>query len=348
MGYGASYLVAPVFTAKTVFVPPQQQNSASTALASLGALASLTGGGGTPLLKNPGDQYVALLESATIADRMIDRFKLIGVYDATYREQAHKELAKHAQMLSGKKDGLITITVEDHDPARAAAMANQYVDELRQLMSTLAITEAQQRRVFFERQLQDTKAKLTAAQAALQDSGFSLGTLRSEPRSAAEGYARARAEVTASEVRLQILRDTFAENAPEVQQELTRLEALRQQLHSQEQTLDTGAATGQPGYLDKYREFKYQEALFELFARQYELAKVDESREGTLIQVVDPARPPDRKSKPQRAIFALVGLIGLPLLLGAYLVSRARFTAAMRDPAKASRWLALRAALRNG
>jgi uncharacterized protein involved in exopolysaccharide biosynthesis len=121
-----------------------------------------------------------------------------------------------------------------------------------------------------------------------------------------------RAEVTAAEVRLQTARGSLADDTPEVRQQQATLAALRSQLARLEQASDV---RGGPDYVSKYREFKYQETLFELFARQYELARVDESREGALIQVVDTASPPERKSRPKRAMTALATTLVTAVLL---------------------------------
>ena len=178
------------------------------------------------------------------------------------------------------------------------------------MTSLLAVSEAQQRRVFFEKQAQDAKAHLTAAQTALQQSGFADSALKTEPRAAADQYARLRAQETAAEVRLQTLRTSLADTAPQVQQQLGQLTALQEQLDKL--SAATKSDANAPDYISKYREFKYQETLFELMAKQYELARVDESREGGLIQVVDRALPAERKSKPKRSFFAAGGaLFGL-------------------------------------
>lgn len=317
--FGIASLIAPTFTARTTLLPPQQQQSAaSAALSQLGALGGLAGGA----VKSPAEQYVALLESVTVADRIIDAYKLLEVYDEKYRQAARKELKSNVRIAAGKKDGMLSIEVDDHDPQRAAAMANSYVEGLRQLTSTLAVSEAQQRRVFFEQQLEQTKDKLTKAQVALQSSGFSQGALKAEPKAAAEGYARLRAEATGAEVRLQSMRRMLAEGAPELLQQQATLAALRDQLARVEQR-DT--AGNDSGYVGKYREFKYQETLFELFARQYELARVDESREGGLIQVVDVATPPEQKSKPKRSLIALAAALLFGLALSGFAIIRDRY-----------------------
>jgi uncharacterized protein involved in exopolysaccharide biosynthesis len=339
---GITFAMPKIYTSRTVFLPPQQQQSAAaSAIAQLGALSGLVGSAAS--IKSPADQYIALIQSTTVADRIIDEFKLMQVYDAKYRFQAREDLARNMRVTLGKKDGLITIEVDDEEPQRAAAIANRHVEELRRLTSQLALTEAQQRRVFFEAQLKLTRDRLTQAQQVLQASGFSQGALRADARASADGYARLRAEVTNTEVRLQTLRRSLADSAPEVQQAMSALGALRSQLAKLEDAADPA---GTPDYVGKYREFKYQETLFDLFARQYELARVDESREGALIQVVDEAKPAEYKSRPKRAFIAAAATLAALLLLGMWVVTRDAWHRAAQSPESAAKIADLRSAWR--
>ncbi|MDN3920943.1 Wzz/FepE/Etk N-terminal domain-containing protein [Roseateles violae] len=343
LAIGASYLIAPTFTARTTFLPPQQQQSAAaTALASLGALSGLAGSSG---IKTPGDQYVALMQSANVEDRIVDRFKLLEVYDVKYRFLARQTLKQNVRITLGKKDGLITAEVDAHDPTMAADIANQYVAELRRLSAELALTEAQQRRVFFENELKRTRAKLTDAQQALQSSGFNAGALKAEPKAAAESYARLQAQIAAAEVQLQVVRRALSDTAPEVQQQLVQLSALRSQLLKLE---GSATAPSDADYVSHYREFKYQETLFDLFSKQFEMARLDESREGALIQVVDAATPPERKSKPARAIIAIATAAAAFLLLVVWVLVRHSIRTTSKHPHAAEKFARLRAALKTG
>ena len=312
MAYALTYLMQPVFTSRTVLLPPSQpQGAATAALSSLGNLAGVAGVGGAQ--RNPAEQYVALLQSTTVADRLIDHHKLMQVYEAKLRSDARRALGARTRVTVGKKDGLITVEVDDHDPQRAAIIANRYVDELRTVSSSLALTEAQQRRVFFEAELRGTRDRLAAAQAALQSSGYNPGALKSEPRAAAESYAQLQAQATAAEIRLQMLRRGLADSAPEVQQQSAVAEALRQRVTRSEKPAQNAEATSD--YVSRFREFKYQETMFELFSRQYETARLDEAREGALIQVVDVAAPADRRTSPKRvSTAALVTIAALFVL----------------------------------
>lgn len=316
-GYGVALLMAPVYTAKTTFImPQQQQNSTMAALSSLGALTGLS----SPA-KGSADQYVAIMGSVTVADRMLDRFKLVDRYEAKFRADARKVLESKSRFSVGKKDNIIAIEVDDESPQQAAEMANAYVEELRRVTAGLALTEAQQRRVFFDEQLVKTKAALIAAQITLQKTGFNAGAIKSQPAAAAEAYARVKADIVTTEVRLEALRRSLTDNAPEVQQLQAALSRLREQLKQYE---SPASDSSNQDYISALRDFKYQEALFENYAKQLELARMDEARDGTLIQVLDPATPPERRSKPKRMIIGAVSGFAVALILTVMAIMRQR------------------------
>lgn len=309
LGFGAASLMEPIYTARAVLLPPQQSSGAAL-LGSLGALVGAGAGGP----KSPAEQYVSFMLSNRVLDPIIDRYELMKVYGVELRHDARRLLSGNSQILLGKRDGLISIAVDDTSPQRAADIANAYIEGLRTVTTTLSVTEGQQRRVFFEQQLQQVKERLIAAQAALQSSGYSTEVLKAEPRAAAEAFARAKAEYTAADIRLQSLRRMLSAEAPEVLQQSAVVSALKVEL---DRLQKRGAAKEDVGYIGKYREFKHQEALFEMFSKQYEQARLDESRDGTLIQVLDAAVPPERKSKPKRSIYAAVaGLLAFVALSG--------------------------------
>ena len=319
LALGITFLTPPTFTATTKFMPPQQQQSAAAAmLQNLGALGGLAGATGA--LKNPLDQYVAFVKSRTLQDALIDRFNLAERYDEKYRHDTRKTLEKNTAVAAGK-DGLITIDLDDKDPIVAAQIANAYVEELGKMLNRLAVTESQQRRVFFEKQLVVAKDNLVKAEQGLKSSGVNSSALKASPQAAVEGLARLKASIAAQEVKLASMRGYLTESSPDFKQALTELFALRAQLTRAEK--DEPTSRGDSDYIAKYREFKYNETLFELFAKQYEMAKVDESREGAVIQVVDVAVAPERKSKPKRAIIAaLVSLFAGVALLAIFAIRR--------------------------
>ena len=312
---GLALLITPIFTATTLILPPQQQQGAAAMLASqLGAFAGVAGAAGMNI-RSPTDTYVALIKSRTVADQLLDRFDLLTVYQRKLRQDARKHLESVTKISAGK-DGLIAIEVEDADPKRAADIANAYVQELQKLTGSLAITEAQQRRAFFEKQLQQAQENLKKAELALGQTGAGESLIRSAPQAMVEGIARLKALVTTQEVRLATMRGYLTEENPQLQLAQRELASLRSQLSQAERDQPSKNAPGDE-YLNRYRDFKYQETLFELMAKQYEMARLDEAREGAVAQVVDPAVVPEWKSKPKRAQIAALTAIasGFALLL---------------------------------
>ena len=338
-----SYTIAPLYTANTKFLQPQQQqSSAASLMASLGALGGLAGAAAG--IKSPADQYVAFLQSRTVQDAMIDRFKLETRYEVKFRDDARNTFKGNSVITTGK-DGMISIDFSDKDPAFAAQVANAYPEELSKLLSRIAVTEAQQRRVFFEKQLNNAKDKLTQADQALKVSGINSNALKSNPNAAVETLARLKANITAQEIKLSSMRGYLTESAPDFKQALTELSAMRQQMARAEQE-ETTTSRGGSDYIAKYRDYKYHETLFELFAKQYEMARIDEAREGAVIQVVDVALPPERKVKPKKAQMAMIATLasGFALLLLVFI--RNGLSNAQQSPETAQKFVKLLHGLR--
>jgi tyrosine-protein kinase Etk/Wzc len=328
--FGISFAITPTFTAKTQFLPPQQQQSAAASmLASLGALGGLAGA--ATGIKSPADQYVSFMKSVSVQDALIERFKLNERYESKFKIDARLALNDRVRIASGK-DGLISVEVEDKDPKFAANLANSHVEELRKLLSRLAVTEAQQRRIFFEKQLELTKEKLNEADFALKSSGINSSALKSSPSSAIEAVARLKASISVQEVKLGSMRNYLTESSPDLKQALSELSSLKAQLDKAEK--EEPRVQVASDYISRYREYKYQEAMFELFAKQFELAKLDESREGAVIQILDEAEPPERKSKPKEVMIALVAtlLSGFALLIFVFVRSAVKSELTVDEP----------------
>ena len=337
---GISFALAPTFTAKTQFLPPQQQqSSAASMLASIGALGGLAGA--ATGLKSPADQYIAFMKSVSVQDALIERFELMKKYEAKIKIEARLVLTGSVRIASGK-DGLISVEVDDKDPKFAADLANAHVDELRNLLARLAVTEAQQRRLFFENQLQITKEKFTKADLALKSSGINSSVLKSSPASAVEVVARLKASISVQEVKLGSMRNYLTENSPDFKQALSELASLKSQLSKAEK--EEPASQGSSDYVARYREFKYQETMFELFAKQFELAKVDESREGAVIQVLDVAEPPEKKAKPKEATIAMIATVASGFALLLFVFVRAALKNAAQDEETRLKLFALKGA----
>jgi uncharacterized protein involved in exopolysaccharide biosynthesis len=353
-----SFLLPNVYTGTTKILPPQQSASAASVLLNQlgGPLGGLLGGAGGSALgaRSPNDLYVGMLKSRTVADNLISRFDLSKVYDEDRLSDARKRLDKETTIAAGR-DGIITIEVEDRNPKRAAELANAYVEELMKLTKVLAVTEASQRRLFFERQLLQVKDSLTVAEIAarqgLQKGG--LSQVDAQGRSMIEVTARLRAQISVKEVQLGAMRTFAAEGNPELQRVQEEIQALRRELSRIEGSSPIGAvargdASGNSGLdnLGRLRDVKYYEFLHELLAKQYELAKIDEAKDATVVQVMDKAIEPDRKSKPKRALIVLFSTLAAFFASIILVLIREAAARARADPEKASQLESLRRYLR--
>lgn len=359
-------LIVPVtFTATTTIMPPQQQESSAMALlGQLGGLASLAGAGGGAAgalgLKSQDDLYIGLLQSEHVMDGVVRRFDLMKVYKSKRLVDARKTLKGKTKILS-EKSSLISISVEDRNAKRAAAMANAYVDELHNLMSHLAVTSAAQRRMFFEQQVNQEKAKLADAEVALENTEVKTGIIQPQGQAQAviATIMQLRAQISAHEVELGALRTSSTDQNPEVITLQSQIAGLRAQLsdfekgHPQSTSMEGNVLTptsevpaASLEYLRRMRDVRYQETLFEFMTRQYEMAKVDEAKEGQMIQVVDSALVPERRSWPPRTLLTVLAFIVAAMIASFWVILQAAYERRMEDPEAARKVHQLRQLVR--
>jgi len=341
-------LLPPIYTARTTFLAPgsQQQSGSAAALAALGSLGALSGGAA----KTPDDLYVALLKSDTVQRGLDRRFNLRAHYNVITYEALRKVLPSYVRVTADKKSGVISVEVDDKDPKFAADLANAHEPEITKLLGRLAVSEAQLRRAFFEKQLQDTKENLVKAEQTLQAVQEKSGVivLDKQAESLILNAATLRAQISEREVQLRVLRTSATDQNPAVIRLNSELRGLRAELARMESSQGgtPGSAVDLPvgripeasvDYVRARRELKLQEMLLEGMLRQYEIAKLDEAKEGPVLQQVDVAQVPDYKSKPSRALFILVSTLVAFLLVSTWVVLR-RYLAASPadDPAAAS------------
>ncbi len=304
-----SLLMTPIFTAKTVMMPPQQQQSgAASALASLGALAGLAGGAAG--IKSPDEMYIAFMQGESLQKAVIQKLNLQERYEKKTIFETREHLKQVVKIAADKKAGLISIEADDKDPEFAAKLANTYVEELRNLMGRLAVTDAQQRRLFYEQAITKTQNELAEAEAnfreAKEKSGMQVTAVIAE--TSVRAGAEMRAQIAAKEVQLSAMSSFATQQNPDVQRLGGELAALRSQLKKLEMGsgADEKSSPLQQLAVKSYRDIKAREAMMSVLVAQYESARVDEAKEGPLIQQVDVAVAPERKSKPKRAIIVLV------------------------------------------
>ena len=351
-------LMKPTYTAQAVFLPPQTSpgSSMSQLMSQLGSMGSIGSIGGLAGLKSPGDVYIGILGSRTVADELIQRFDLQRVYSAKKLSIAEKTLKGNSKFVAGK-DTLVTISVSDRDPKRAADLANGYLDLLHEQNGRLALTEAAQRRLFFEQQLEREKDGLANAEVELKKTQEQTGLIipSGQAQVEIESIAQIRAQITSRQVELAALKQSSTDQNPAVVRLQVEIAGLQQQL----QKMQNDTAERQPGniqlptakvpelaleYVRKQREVKYHEVLFELIAKQYEAARLDESREAPMLQVVDRAVIPDGKSGLPRTLLVLAAVIFGAFVGVIWIILKTVISELQQDPAKAAQFEALRQA----
>jgi uncharacterized protein involved in exopolysaccharide biosynthesis len=340
-----SLLLPLSYTAKTSIMTPSSNESVAMQFASQGSIVATNVGGAASFLglKSQNEMYVAVLRGRTIADALIERFRLKELYGTGTLVETRMGLENRTQITTGR-DNLIGIQVSDSDPRRAAELANAYVEELEKLLQSQGFTEAAQRRALFEKQVRLAQEALTRAELDLRQTQERTGLVRLDEQAKAivDAIAEMRAQIAAREVRLEALKVLATDKNPEVVRLKEEITAFKTQLGGLERSRPQGngdifVPTGKVPeygleYVRKLREVRYQESLYTVLSRQYEIAKVDEIKNLPLIPIVDRAVPPDRKSKPRRALIVVMStfiasVLAIIWVIGSEMHRRAMFEA---------------------
>jgi uncharacterized protein involved in exopolysaccharide biosynthesis len=341
---GISFLLPDTYKATAIILPPDRAtNSLAMLGSSSGAATSIPGGALAALSigKSPGDLYVALLASPGLEDDVVKEFGLQSVYRQKYLSRARKNLEGNTLVTSDAKSGLISISVVDKDPVRAARIANGYIDALNKLSSRLAITDAQRRNLFFEQQVAATKETLNRAEEALKETQQKGGLVEpaGDARALIEFEGQLRAQIASKTVELESLRVTFAEGTPQVETAERELQGLQAQANELSKKNGSSAFSSRDAeteasldYIRKLRDVKYNESLFQLLGQNLEIAKLDEAREGNIVQTVEAAHPPDVKNGPHRSIFLAGGFLVGFFLSAAWIMARIAFPQQLPRP----------------
>jgi uncharacterized protein involved in exopolysaccharide biosynthesis len=335
-GFAAGLLLA-------LLIPSRYQSTArlmppdSQANANLGMLAALTAKSGTGMgavagdllgIRGSGALFTGILRSRTVEDRLIGRFHLHQVYAIRLEEDARVKLAENTEISEDRKSGIITISVTDRDPKRAAAIAQAYVEELNQLVAELSTSAAHRERVFLEERLRSVKQDLDDASRKFSQFESTNKTIdiKEQARAMVQGAAAIEGELIATESELKGLEEIYTTNNVRVRALKARIEELRRQLDKLGgRTAPEMPPSGEVSeaayptirrlpllgvtYADLFRRVQIQEAVYETLTQQFELAKVQEAKETPSVRVLDAASLPERKSFPPRTLIALLGAL---------------------------------------
>lgn len=301
-----------------ILAPRQNQSMAAMFLNQMGGLAALAGDGLG--IKDPNEMYVAMLKSRTVADSIIQKYKLQDAYRKKTLFETRKELAERSNISVGH-DSVISIEVEDRDANRAASIANEYYEQFDKLNTAIITNNAAQRRVYFENELEKARDQLTQAESDLRQTQEKTGLIdvSDQAKAIIGSITNLKAQITAGEIRLQAMRTFATDQNPEVvrlQQELATLHAALAKAEQGEgaksgdiQVPTSKVPSAGLEYIRKFRQVKYYETLLELIAKQYELARLEESNSVSAVQVMDRAVAPEKKSSPRRGLIALIALV---------------------------------------
>jgi uncharacterized protein involved in exopolysaccharide biosynthesis len=314
-----SLVLPKTYMAETKILTPTQTQSSAQILSQLSGATTLNLGAAMGI-RNPGEFWVGLLKSRPVLDAVIERFNLMALYRARYREDARKTLMRGVGFFDDRKAGIITIAVADLDPMRAAELANAFVEELKRVSKGLAISEAAQRRLFYEDQLKDVKESLLKAEESMKGFQQKTGVIRIDEQASAaiQTIARLKAQISAKEVQLRVMRTFATRQNPEMQMIQEEIAGLREQQSRLETR--TGAKPDPmvptssipevgTDYLRRLRDVKFNETLHDMLLKQLEAAKLDESRDATVVQVIERAVPPEKGFGPKRVRMVLIAFL---------------------------------------
>lgn len=319
--------VIPVRYESRARIAPPDSGSASAMSSAAAMLGSLAGkmGGLTSLaestlgVKSSGAFFVAILQSETVEDDLIRKFELQKLYRARYLEDARKELSRRTSVVEDRESGVIAIVVTDHDRARAAAMTQEYINQLDVVVSKVSTSSARRERTFLEGRLSQVRQELENAEQQFSQFASQKKAVNLEAQSKAmlEAGAGLQGQLIAAESQLEGFRQIYADQNIRVRSMQARVNELRQALEKiagKGVTENSSADQLYPSlrqlpllgvdYADLFRRVKVEEAVFEILTQEFELAKVQEARDIPTVKVLDSPLVPQKKSFPPR--FAII------------------------------------------
>jgi len=325
-----AFLIPTRYESTARLMPPDNNQSGGLAMAAAALSGSAGGLGGIASemlgMKSTSDVFVGILSSRTVQDKLIQQFDLKKLYGDRRMEDARKDLAEHTGIFVDRKSQIITIAVTDHDPKRAAAIGQAYVEELNRLVAELSTSSARRERIFLEERLQAVSKDLESAEKEFSQfaSKNSAIDIKEQGKAMVEAAAILQGQLIAAESEFEGLRQIYTDNNVRVRSVRARIDELKHQLEKiGGKGEDASAPSGQQQaalypsirrlpllgvtYADLYRRTRVEEAVFESLTKEYELAKVQEVKEIPVVKVLDSPSIPDKKSFPSRLLIMLLG-----------------------------------------
>ena len=319
-GWGAHWVLGPEFKSESTYAVVSNSASGAAGLGSLGGLASLSGLAGAGAGRLNLDQYVALIQNTDTLDAIIGHHGLLNLWHLDDQEKTQKKLKRALRIWIGQKDQLVRIEATMPTADLAAKISNELGQLMASKTSELASAEARSRRQALEPEVKRAQGALQAAQQHLVRTQLNPSLARADSRSLAELMGKLQAELGTVETRLAAATTALAANSAEMKQ----LVATRDSIRSRLDGMQKSSPSGDFGYMEAFREFKYQEAVLEILLRQYESARIDEVKGGQYIHVVQPARPAERPAFPDPLVLTATGALSAATLFGLTMLLWAR------------------------
>lgn len=323
--FSAITLMMPkTFRATTTLMPPTSDRGfgmLDLAMSSSPLSAFMGAGSSTEAMST-----IAILESRTLAQAVIDSFGLLEFYDAENMEEALRVFSE-SYVIDISDEGTIRVDFylgtswfSDKENDRvikglAADIANLMVQELDVLNKSLKTEKAKFNRLFIEDRYLQNVDDLRQAEEEMRtfQKKHNMVALEEQTTATISAAAEIQAQIIMNDVKIQTLLNSFNADHPQVSSLQKEVETLKQKLSDIEQGKNISDIL--PGfksvpdlgfeYARLFREIEIQNEIFIFLTQQYEEAKIQEAKDTPTVQVLDPAYPPERKSRPRRSLLVL-------------------------------------------
>jgi capsule polysaccharide export protein KpsE/RkpR len=329
-GAVVALLIPSRYTSTTRLMPPDSPPGSSLAMAVASMTASSGAGGLGAMagnlvgLRSTSDVFAGILSSRTIQNHIVDQFNLKDVYGVSGMAAARSQLAAHASFTIDRKTEMITISVSDHSPQRAAALAGAFTEQLNKLVSEMSTSSARRERIFLEARLSQVNQDLENAEKEFSQfsSKNNAIDIQEQGRQMLDVAGNLQGQLMFAQSELEGLRQIYSDSNIRVRTLKARIAELQSQLEklggekrSVKVGPDTEAADLYPSlrklpllgvaYADLYRRTRVQEAIFQVLTQEYEVAKLQEAREIPTVKVLDPPEVPENKDFPPRRLIVM-------------------------------------------
>lgn len=350
---GISLMIPKWFTAKTIILPPSDDNAGlgMSSLLNKLPIGGLNFGLGLGTISNEANRFLAILNSRTVLESVVKKFDLQKRFKKNTMAETRKQL-KDLITVEINEDGTLSIDVKSKTPWFSSKqdeieaknlctnIANYIVFKLDKMNSRLKGEKARNSRIFIEKRYNQNLKDLEKAEEALNKFQKQNGVIEitEQMKALISAAAELKIKIISKEIELGVMKKYLDSSHSERQRLVFELDELQKKYDQIENGYGAKIAGANNSsisdffaplnkmpdlalqYFRLFREVKLQEALRQFLFPQYEQAKIQEKKDTPTLQVLDSAVLPELKSKPKRAIFVTIAasstlLISILLIL---------------------------------